>query len=350
MGLTGLLLGGAGIAIVGSALANGQGGSLLEFGQNALSGIMEFFQNLFNKGIDPDKAAEERQESIGNIVNGNQIQTADEMKNRDVFNDYSMEDNLQKAVETGFSFSAGNNGSFWQNENEIDAKEIAMTMALRGGFVAMEGDTALTVEETAAKLEPTILEGLNKNPNNMDDAIKYVTDSLEPRLGNADQLGDFMISSERAVMGNDTYNAVYNSIQGQRNENTIDKEKLRDDIVNDVLEKRGLPVGLDEDTAREQMNKIVDGAIAEVGTDSPKKLAVSINSGLEVNGIKLEGQEKILSNFSQQKVSGQLAQNMTTTPEGGKPSSVEQATAGAKEMANNGQKTDKNKEVSVPER
>ena len=36
MGLTGLLLGGAGIAIVGSAIANGQGGALLEFAKNAL--------------------------------------------------------------------------------------------------------------------------------------------------------------------------------------------------------------------------------------------------------------------------------------------------------------------------
>ena len=55
MGLTGLLLGGAGIAIVGSAIANGQGGALLDFAKNALGGIGEFFKGLFNSQEKPEQ-------------------------------------------------------------------------------------------------------------------------------------------------------------------------------------------------------------------------------------------------------------------------------------------------------
>ena len=90
---------------------------------------------------------------------------------------------------------------------------------------------------------------------------------------------------------------------------------------------------------------VIDTSINEIGTDSPRKLAARINSSLEAKGITFDEQQEILANYNQQKVSGQMAQNMTGTPGSDKSTTVEQTQGGTKEQPNNEQKTDKTKDA-----
>ena len=412
MGLTGLLLGGAGIAIVGSAIANGQGGALLDFAKNALGGIGEFFKGLFNSQEKPEQnlqgtlAIEE--ETGKQFIDNNQIKTTSEISNSDIYAQYDMNQNLSNAYSNAFSPIHEKNlnkaqgfasnlpwiGKLFENENEYDAKAISLRLANQSGITAIDGDAVKNVGDSAAAMEPIINNILSKHSGSDDKSaiIQEVSDVLLGQMNDTEHQAGFAISADRAVMGNDTYEAAYNYINNTDNHvkdrpSLVRKKDMAESIADSMIEKRGLPLmegKTDENEARKEVVDSVYDAINSCNYTDPMELSVRISDNLLAKDITFEKQVGIIEEFEKQKasgkfslgslennsvdaigdstvnvpennsgdnigskqVSGQAAQKMTSVQEGVQPTSVEQATEVAKNNQTKGQKTEKQTDKS----
>lgn len=353
----GLLIGGL---VVGGAVLTGHGDDLLAFGQKALGKLGEILQGLFGNEYVPDKdptgTHEATVETAESFVNGHQIKTNDEIET-DIYGTYAMEKNIENAVTQSFEKFNGKNigdvqnffgdtfvGDIFsiENEDEFDARNIALELAQKGGITVMDGDTMKSVEDSAKELQPYIFNAIKNHPDDKAGIIKEVTDVISGKMDDTEHQANFVISAERAVMGNDTYNAVYNAYQKQNVKMPWmkDRTEIHDDIVNSLIDKRGLLEGKTEEETRKELDSMVWDAMLR--DDNPMRIAGDITTNLSVRGLTFEKQTEIIENFKQGKalesdgmedvgdkqVSNSLAEGMTAPSEGGQPTSVEQATAG----------------------
>ena len=334
MGLTGLLLGGAGIAIVGSAIANGQGGALLEFAKNALGGIGEFFKGLFNSQEKPEQDLEgtkaKEQENGEQLFNGNKIKTSEELSNSNNFEQYDMQQNLSNAYTNALAPIHEKNlnnaqqfasnlpwiGKLFENENENDAKAISLSLASGCGIVAKDGDTILNIEDSAKELEPKIQNILDKHKGESDKSVisQEISDLMQSLMDDSDHPASFAISADRAVMGHDTYEAAYNDINNEDNHvkdkpALVNKKKMAESIADSMIEKRGLPLmeGKSEEEARKEIVNAAYDAINSCNYTDPQELSVKMGDNLNAKGIVFEKQVEVIDKYKDDIAKGKFS-------------------------------------------